>query len=205
MMRIFIRAIAIGIIALCGVTTASAQGYVKLNGLYALGGVVNPQVEIRLTKHSAFQSELVYSPWRSIEGHHMHFGIFSNEYRYYIREANDGFYVGAEAGVMLFDVSKPQLTNGKLSFQNRYCKGYGCLGAVVVGYEWRFTERWLLDAYVGFGYMHSMYNGYSMEGEVDMYPHRPEDKQPSSPDPFNASAEWLPTKIGLSIGFLLWK
>ena len=135
----------------------------------------------------------------------MHFGLFTNEYRYYFREVNSGFYLGAEVGIMVFDVSKPQLVNGKLSFQNRYCKGYGCLAGAVVGYEWRFAERWLLDAYVGFGYLHSMYNGYSMSGEIDMYPHRPDYKQPTSPDPFNASAEWLPTKIGLSIGFLLWK
>ena len=187
------------------ISGANAQGHIKLNGLYALGGVVNPQLEIRLTEHSALQTEFVYSPWKSIGGHHMHFGLFTNEYRYYFREANSGFYLGAEVGIMVFDVSKPQLVKGKLSFQNRYCKGYGCLAGAVVGYEWRFAERWLLDAYVGFGYLHSMYNGYSMSGEIDMYPHRPDYKQPTSPDPFNASAEWLPTKIGLSIGFLLWK
>ena len=204
-MKPIIRHLILTIIATLGITTASAQGYVKLNGLYALGGVVNPQVEMRLTKHSAFQTEFVYSPWKSIGGHHMHFGLFTNEYRYYFREANSGFYLGAEVGIMVFDVSKPQLVKGKLSFQNRYCKGYGCLAGAVVGYEWRFAERWLLDAYVGFGYLHSMYNGYSMSGEIDMYPHRPDYKQPTSPDPFNASAEWLPTKIGLSIGFLLWK
>lgn len=61
------------------------------------------------------------------------------------------------------------------------------------------------DAYVGFGYMHSNYNGYSLDGVIDLHPSRPEDKQPASPDPFNSSAEWLPTKIGISIGFLLWK
>lgn len=205
MKKLILRIIIIGIVALCCASTASAQGYIKLNGLYALGGVVNPQVEIRLTEHSAFQTEFTYSPWKSIGGHHMHFGLFTNEYRYYFREANSGLYIGAEAGIMLFDVSKPQFANGKLVFQDRYCKGYGCMGAAVVGYEWRFAERWLLDAYVGFGYLHSMYNGYSMSGEIDMYPHRPEDRQPAYPDPFNASAEWLPTKIGLSIGFLLWK
>ena len=135
----------------------------------------------------------------------MHFGLFTNEYRYYFREASNGLYIGAEAGIVAFDISRPMLADGKLVFQNRYCKGYGCLGAVVFGYEWQFAEQWLLDAYVGFGYLHSMYNGYSMSGEIDMYPNRPEDRQPEYPDPFNASAEWLPTKIGLSIGFLLWK
>lgn len=43
-----------------------AQIYAKLNGLYALVGVVNPAVEFRLTDHSAFQTEFVYSPWKSI-------------------------------------------------------------------------------------------------------------------------------------------
>ena len=190
---------------LCTTSAVFAQGYIKLNGLYALGGIANPQLEVRITEHSAFQTELVYSPWRSIHGYHMHFGLFTNEYRYYIRESNNGLYVGTEAGIMLFDVSKPQFANGVLSLQHRYCKGYGCLAAAVVGYEWRFAERWLLDAYIGFGYLHSMYNGYSMDGEIDMYPNRPEHKQPPFPDPFNASAEWLPTKIGLSIGVLLWK
>lgn len=184
---------------------AQAQGYIKLNGLYALGGVVNPQVEFRLSQHSAFQTEIVYSPWRSIDGHHMHFGILQNEYRYYIRETNDGLYVGGTIGMMAFDMSKPELRNGRLQLQNRYSKGYGFMAGAVVGYEWKFAERWLLDAFVGFGYMHSNYNGYSLGGVIDLNPSRPEDKIPASPDPLNASAEWLPTKIGLSIGFLLWK
>jgi hypothetical protein len=186
-------------------TTANAQGYVKLNGLYALGGIVNPQVEMRLSKHSSFQTEIVYSPWRSINGHHLHFGIFNNEYRYFFRETNDGWYVGAHAGIVLMDVSKPEIKNGKIGFQNRYSKGYGILAGAVAGYEWRFAERWLLDAFVGFGYLHSKYNGYSLDGVIDMTPNRPDYKQPEHPDPFNSSAEWIPTKIGLSIGFLLWK
>ena len=52
----------------------------KINGAYALVGVINPQVEFRLSPHSAFQTEFVYSPWQSIfGGHPMHFGILLNE------------------------------------------------------------------------------------------------------------------------------
>ena len=90
-MKQFYRHIVATILLIIGsIFTTQAQGYVKLNGLYALGGVVNPQVEFRLSEHSAFQTEIVYSPWRSINSHHMHFGIFQNEYRYFVREANDG-------------------------------------------------------------------------------------------------------------------
>ena len=42
---------------------SEAQTYVKLNGLYALVGVINPAVEFRLSPHSTFQSEFVCSPW----------------------------------------------------------------------------------------------------------------------------------------------
>ena len=88
-----------------------AQIYAKLNGLYALVGVVNPAVEFRLTDHSAFQTEFVYSPWKSInvdgQSKPMHFGIFLNEYRYYFRGYARGWYVGGNAGMMAFRMSKP--------------------------------------------------------------------------------------------------
>ena len=89
------------ILSLCA-TEGQAQIYAKLNGLYACVGVINPQVEFRLSDHSAFQTEIVYSPWQSIKGHPMHFGIFMNEYRYYIKEHNRGFYVGGNVGMMAF-------------------------------------------------------------------------------------------------------
>jgi hypothetical protein len=180
-----------------------SETVLKLNAAYAVAGVINPQVEFRLSPHSSFQTEVVYSPWQSISGHPFHFGIFLNEYRYYISPKTKGLYVGANGGMMGFKMSKPMLVKGDIVFQNRYCKGFGFMFGAVVGYEWRFARRWMLDAFVGFSFMHSYYNGYSMDGEIDMYPHRPEDRQPLHPDPFNMSAEWLPNKAGISIGFIL--
>ena len=73
---------------------SEAQTYVKLNGLYALVGVINPAVEFRLSPHSTFQSEFVCSPWKSIEHNGAHkpmlFGIFMNEYRRYFKRHNTG-------------------------------------------------------------------------------------------------------------------
>ncbi len=186
-------------------TEGQAQIYAKLNALYACVGVINPQVEFRLTDHSTFQTEIVYSPWQSIKGHPMHFGIFMNEYRYYIKGHNHGFYAAGNVGMMAFKMSKPYILNGKLGLQDRYCKGYGFMFGAAIGYEYQFRERWILDAFVGFSWMHSAYNGYSLDHEIDLYPHRPAWKEPPSPDPFNFSAEWLPNKIGLSIGYLIFK
>ncbi len=178
---------------------AVAQTYVKLNGLYALAGVVNPAVEFTISPKSTVQTEIVVSPWESIGGKHLLFGILMGEYRRYFRGHNDGWYLGANAGMMAFDISKPYLDGWNIRFENRYSKGYGFMIGICAGYEWQFAERWLLDAFVGWSWMSSFYNGYSMDGQIDLYPHRP--VEPKYPDPFNGSSEWYPNKIGLSIGY----
>jgi len=189
--------------AVAGIRDAAAQGYVKLNGLYALAGVVNPAVEFAISPKSTIQTEFVISPWKSIRSKHMTFAIMMGEYRYYFRQHNTGWYVGGNLGMMAFDISKPYFQNGRLKFQDRYCKGYGMMIGACVGYEYRFAERWLLDVFLGWAWMSSFYNGYSMDGEIDMYPHRPVD--PKYPDPFNGSSEWYPNKVGISIGYRIIK
>ncbi|MCM1151110.1 MAG: DUF3575 domain-containing protein [Alistipes sp.] len=186
-----------------GTRESSAQGYVKLNGLYALAGVINPAVEFAVSPRSTIQTEIVVSPWKSIRGKHMTFGILMGEYRYYFREHNRGWYVGGNLGMMAFDMSKPYMDGFRLRFENRYCKGYGMMIGACAGYEYRFCERWLVDAFLGWAWMTSFYNGYSMAGEIDMNPHRP--VQPRYPDPFNGSSEWYPNKIGVSIGYRILK
>lgn len=188
---------------LLGTQHALPQGYVKLNALYAALGVINPAVEFAITPKSSLQTDIVISPWKSINGKHMNFAIFMGEYRRYFKAHNDGWYLGANIGMMAFDMTKPFIKDWKLQFENRYCKGYGMMIGLCVGYEYRFRERWLVDAYFGWAWMDSHYNGYSFEGETDMYPHRPE--QPEFPDPFNGSSEWYPNKIGISIGYRIFQ
>lgn len=182
--------------------TVRAQTYLKMNGLYALVGVINPAVEFRVSERLTYQAEIVYSPWQSIRDHGvskpMHFGICLNEFRRYFRERNDGWYLGANAGMMLFKMSKPEFRHGKLYLENRYSKGAGLMLGLCVGYEHLFARKWVLDFFFGWSYMLSWYNGYSLDGKIDMYPHRP--VMPASPDPYNGSGEWYPNKIGVSIG-----
>ena len=66
---------------------ASPQGYVKLNVPYALVGVVNPAVEFAISPKSTLQTDIVISPWKSINEKHMLFAIFMGEYRRYFKEA----------------------------------------------------------------------------------------------------------------------
>jgi len=198
-MNIKIIIIAVGVTLFLGMSSLSAQTYVKLNALYAIVGVVNPSVEFAISPKSTIQSEMVISPWRSINGKHATFGILMSEYRRYFKQHNDGWYLGGNIGMMAFDISKPQFIDGQPSFQDRYSKGYGFMIGLSAGYEYIFKERWILDAFFGWSWMSSFYNGYSMDGEIQLNPHRP--VQPKYPDPFNGSSEWYPNKIGISIGY----
>ena len=181
-----------------------AQIYAKLNGLYALVGVINPAVEFTVSPKSTFQTEIVFSPWKYVNAHGvdkpMKFGILMTEYRRYFKQHNRGWYLGANMGMMGFKMSKPQFSDGWF-LENRYSKGYGMMIGICGGFEYQFADRWLLDAYFGWSYMLSWYNGYSLDGTIDLYPHRP--VQLEKPDPFNGSHEWLPNKIGVSIGFMI--
>lgn len=201
MKKIAIASLLVLLCAFAGQPSASAQGYVKLNGLYALVGVINPAVEFAISPKSTLQAEIVFSPWKAIgESHkHMMFGILMGEYRRYFKEHNNGWYLGANIGMMAFDMSKPYIDGWGIKLEDRYSKGYGMMIGVCVGYEYQFGKRWLLDAYFGWAFMDSHYNGYSMDGQIDMNPHRP--VQPEYPDPFNGSSEWYPNKVGVSIGY----
>ena len=189
-----------------------SQSCVKLNGLYALAGVINPAVEFPLSDKSTFQSEVVWSPWQSVTVNErsgpMKFGIWLNEYRRYFARRNEGWYLAANAGGMAFHMTKPYWERGP-RLQQKSAKGYGLLFGLAIGREWAIGRRWLVDAYFGWSYMSSHYNGYSLvdglvegnytydKGELILHPVGHEH------DPWNGSAEWLPNKIGVSIGYKL--
>lgn len=185
------------------VHSLTAQNYVKLNGLYAMFGIINPAVEFAVSPHSTVQGEIVFSPWKSIGGKHALFGILMGEYRYYLKGHNQGWYFGGNLSMMGFNMSKPYIERWRIRFENRYCKGFGYMIGACAGYERIFHKRWLVDVYVGWAWMDSFYNGYSNDGVIDMYPHRP--VQPANPDPFNGSSEWYPNKLGISIGYRISK
>ena len=119
--------VLIVLFSLFGIQNAASQGYVKLNALYALVGVVNPSVEFAISPKSTLQTDIVVSPWKSINRKHMTFAIFMGEYRRYFKEHNRGWYLGANIGMMAFDMSKPYIEGWKLKFEDRYCKGYGMM------------------------------------------------------------------------------
>ena len=185
---------------------AQAQIYAKLNALYAMVGVVNPQLEFVVGPHSSISIDPIFSPHKTIklgdrDDIHALFGILQTEYRYYIKRETKGFYVSANVGMQAFDLTRPYLfRDGKvISFEQGFGRGFGMMIGVGIGYSHHFKERWVVDAFFAFDRMWSWYNDYLADGQINMFPHH--HTEPKYPDPFNGSAEWLPSKIGVSIGY----
>ena len=201
---IFALLLAVAMIAVPKV--AQAQIYAKLNALYAVAGVVNPQLEFVVGPHSSVSIDPMFSPYKTIkwgnrDDIHALFGILQAEYRYYINRDVKGFYVSANVGMQAFDMSRPYLfQNNKLvTFEEGFGRGFGMMVGIGIGYSHHFKERWVVDAFFAFNRMWSWYNDYFANGEINMFPRH--QKEPKFPDPFNGSAEWLPSKIGVSIGY----
>lgn len=202
--RVYGVVLAVAMMALPMV--AHSQIYAKLNALYAVAGVINPQLEFVVGPHSSISIDPMFSPyktfrWGDRNDIHALFGILQTEYRFYINREARGFYVSANAGMQAFDMSRPYLfQNGKLvTFEQGFGRGFGLMTGIGIGYSHTFKERWVVDAFFAFDRMWSWYNDYNADGSINLFPRH--QKEPKFPDPFNGSAEWLPSKIGVSIGY----
>ena len=183
-----------------------AQIYAKLNALYVVAGVVNPQLEFVVGPHSSISIDPMISPHKTLklgkrDDIHALFGILQTEYRFYIKREARGFYVSANVGMQAFDMTRPYLFQGGkiVSFEQGFGRGFGVMTGIGIGYTHTFKERWVVDAFFAFDRMWSWYNDYLAGGEINLFPGH--QHEPKYPDPFNGSAEWLPSKIGVSIGY----
>lgn len=185
----------------CVPVQLSAQTYIKLNAPYTLVGILNTQAEFVISKHSSMAFDVTFSPWKSFKGKHLLFGIAQYEYRYYIKQATNGWYISANTGVNIFNMHRPQyFTNGKIfSRQNEYGKGFGVMAGVGVGWEHHLSERWIMDIFISFDRIWSWYNRYKNDGTIEMHPQGHEHYL--KPDPFNGSVEDMPVKGGISFGY----
>lgn len=180
---------------------AGAQGYVKMNALYAPVGVMNPSIEFAVSKHSSVAFDATFSPWRSWNGKRSLFGIVLGEYRYYFKQATEGWYLSANGGMTFFNIHRVELfTNGHLiSRQNDYGKGFSVAVGVGGGWAKHLGERWIMDIFLSVDKLWSWYNRYDGSGNINMHPNGHEGYL--KPDPFNGSVETLPLKFGISFGY----
>ncbi|WP_306352525.1 DUF3575 domain-containing protein [Flavobacterium sp. '19STA2R22 D10 B1'] len=163
-----------------------AQTYVKLNGLSTVVGLPNAGFETSIGKKMTFQLDAVTSVWKSRNGAPFQLLIVIPEVRYHFNEKYNGFYVGAHVGGGAFRLQKWNYNN-----TNKYQKGYNYYVGATIGYQWKLSDKWLLDAFVGGGTQQGAYKGYYI-GTDERY---------ETAKNYNKSGEWLPYRGGLMIAY----
>lgn len=202
------------------------QAELKINGLYALGGVADVSVEVPVSRHLSLAGELLYSPWQSIRlgGHSRpeNFGYVMGQARWYFKDryawtdgpaAHRGWWIGGDIGALvMMKMSRPYFfQDGQLiCWRNKYEKGAGFMAGLTVGYKWVLSRHFSLEAYAGGTFVAGWYNGYYLYDVVDgtgvvhrkdeiiMRPHRPD--EPEMDDPWNGSSNWIP-RLGVNVAY----
>jgi hypothetical protein len=161
---------------------SAAQTRLKANLVAWMIGMPNLSVETKLARQWSFNGELLYSPWKSIEGNHFEYLKIIPEVRFYPKGVFNGFYVGGYGSFQFFDITKWNYWN-----QGKYQKGRGFALGLSLGYSYQINETWGLDVYAGAGWQNSQYKGYNSDGT--MY------------KGWNGSGEWLPYRLGIALTY----
>jgi len=163
-----------------------AQTYAKVNLLGLPVGMFNGGLEAKISDKMTLQPEFFISPWRSFLGNKLQIYNLNLEGRYYFKESFRHFYVGANAGIAIFDLQKWNYLNS-----NKYQRGYSWLFGITVGYQYPISEKLNLDMYLGGATSQGFYHGYDI---LDGQRYEPK-------NPWNRSGELIPYKIGVALSY----
>lgn len=195
-----IYSITLGLLTAFGVNaqnTDSAEKidkalYIKGNALFVPLSMINLGLEYQLGKQFTVQADGFISPWKSAFGNHFQVYMGHLEGRYYFKEAFKNWYVGANAGFGVYDMTKWNYVD-----TGKFQRGYSYMLGATVGYQWQWKDRWNVDVYLGGGTSQGYYRGY-----VDVPPDgfiRYDD--PEGKRQWNQSGEWIPYRGGIMIAY----
>ena len=186
-----------------------SQTYIKGNATYALFAIPSFGIEVGIGEKTTFQLDATMSFWNSItlgskpnfQKRPFVFNYVFPEFRYYFKEKNDGFYLGAHTGAGMFKLSK----NKSYASSNMYQYGYIFFTGIPAGYQWKLKERWSLDLFLSGGWSNANYQGFDKDtGErVDDDCHELGLCPTNIRKGYNYSAQWIPYRGGLMIGYKL--
>ncbi len=154
------KIITLVVIAVIAVASAQAQTYFKTNALYIMALLPNVQVETKLIDNLTFQGEINASLWQNIKDSPQMGAQFIGGARWYVKEEFNGFYVGGDAAMDVFRMSKWNYWGENSAASHREQRGFGIYFGATVGYQMKITKRINLDFYAGGGWHLGFYRGY---------------------------------------------
>ena len=166
----------------------NAQSYLKLNGVMAGLGIFNAGVEVGASSHHTYQLDITVSPWQEYLHENAPFIITLGTIgaRYYPKEKFNGFYIGPTVGYAAYKMQRFDYWGS-----DAYQFGSSVFLGADMGYFMRY-KRWSFEPTIAFGWHYGIYEGHRLStgDRYDWYPGK-----------YNISAEWLPFKGGLMIGY----
>lgn len=182
----------------------SKKLYIKANALFLPIGMLNAGLEYQLNRKMTLQGDIFISPWKSFAGKYAQVYMIGFDGRYYFQEAFTHWYVGANISVARFIIQKytywgegiEQYTPESPIYQasDLYQDGFSIFFGAVVGYQFKLSEKWNMDLYLGGGSSQGFYNGYHKELGI---------RYDDDGRKWNKSGEWIPYRGGLMISYKL--
>ncbi len=167
---------------------------VKLNSLILLG-IINPAIEVYINEHTSLQLEAmgIFYPRNFLwTGEPLTLASAFLEYRYYFKNNHHGFFLGPNAGIGVFRMSKGVIPiigdsyygSGALQY------GYNMMLGLDIGYKFNISEYCSIEICFSPGYQVARYEGFTSDRQMYVG--------------LNKSGEWLPAyKGGVSLNFKL--
>ena len=136
---------------------------VKTNVLYWATTTPNLGFEFGLGKKTSLELFGGYNPWNLDKGENkkMKHYLIQPEFRYWTCERFNGTFWGLHLHGGEFSVAGIHLPFKMFpSLKDHRYEGYFYGGGVSVGHQWVLSKRWSLEASVGVGYAHWVYDKY---------------------------------------------
>lgn len=146
----------------CFLTGSNAQSIaVKSNLLYDATSTLNMGVELGLSRQWTLDVPLNYNSWKPGNGRRLrHWGI-QPEARYWFCERFNRTFVGLHGHYADFNVGGfPDWGFISKNMQDNRYQGYLYGGGISIGHSWILKKRWSLEASLGIGYAHIVYDKY---------------------------------------------
>lgn len=167
---------------------------VKVNVLAGAATIFNPSFEIGFSKASAITMDYVGAYAESDfmnTGYPCLFSMGLFGYRHYLSKGDHtGFFVGGDLGMDQFRMNKNVIPLVSSDHNERgYDVGHGYLLGVTVGYKYKISNHFNVEASVSGGWHHARHECYTSDGVRTVE--------------FNASGEWTPYKAGIYLSYVI--
>lgn len=181
---------------------SSKSIFIKGNAVFLPVGMLNTAAEFQISSKYTLQPEIFISPWKSFTGKYAQLYMAGLDGRYYFRQANQGWYIGANISFGRFiwqkwnywSDSPFQFTENSPVYKSSdlYQDGFSFMIGAVGGYQFSIHKKWKMDVYLGGGNSQDFYRGYHKKLGI---------RYDDDGRKWNRSGEWIPYKGGVMISY----